>query len=35
AAENRIAYGRTKAERQKARDEHKRADRDLDNKRLD
>jgi len=35
AAENRVAFGRSKAERRKAQDESERASRDLDNKRLD
>jgi hypothetical protein len=35
AAENRVAFGRTKAERRKEQDEAERADRDLENKRLD
>ena len=35
AAENRVAFGRSKAERQRAQDECERASRDLENKRLD
>jgi hypothetical protein len=35
AAEKRVAFGRTKAERSNAQDERERADRDLENKRLD
>ena len=35
AAENRVAFGRSKAERLKAQDESERASRDLENKRLD
>lgn len=35
AAENRVAFGQTKTERRKAQDERERADRDLENKRLD
>ena len=35
AAENRVAFGRSKAERRKAQDESERASRDLENKRLD
>jgi Domain of unknown function (DUF4169) len=34
-AENRVAFGRSKAERQKAQDESERASRNLENKRLD
>ena len=35
ATENRVAFGRSKAERRKAQDESERASRDLENKRLD
>jgi hypothetical protein len=35
AAENRVAFGRSKSERRKAQDESERASRDLENKRLD
>ena len=35
AAENRVAFGRTKEERHKAQDEQERTARDLENKRLD
>ena len=35
AAENRVAFGRSKAERRKTQDESERASRDLENKRLD
>jgi hypothetical protein len=35
AAENRVAFGRNRAERRKAQDESERASRDLENKRLD
>ncbi len=35
AAENRVNFGRTKAERRKTGDEQKRAELDLENKRLD
>ena len=35
AAENRVAFGRSKAERRKTQDESERASRDLENKRMD
>ena len=35
AAENRVAFGRSKSERRKVQDESERASRDLENKRLD
>jgi hypothetical protein len=35
AAENRIRYGRSKAERQQERREEEKATKDLDNKRID
>lgn len=35
AAENRIAFGRTKTERRKVKDEYERVARELDGKRID